>query len=109
MFFVLKRTTFSAHPIFNLIPIFFFRLVAVDFHTQVVPRLLPVHLAVSDGEEIFITEDSSTWYLYERHAGRHVVLLRGPVGDVRVGWGPLEVSQALDLNTLLVQEAKRLW
>lgn len=52
---------------------------SIDFDTQVVPILLPVHLAVSDIEEIFYTQFLATRHLDESDSSWYVLLLRHPV------------------------------
>lgn len=54
--------------------------VAIDLDTQVVPILLPVHLAVSDIEEIFDTQFLATRHLDESDSSWYVLLFRHPVG-----------------------------
>lgn len=53
--------------------------VAINLDTQVVPILLPVHLAVSDIEEIFDTQFLATGHLDESDSSWYVLLLRHPV------------------------------
>ena len=94
---------------FNLaIPFFPLRLVPVYFNTEIVPALLPVHLAVGYGEQVLDAQRLAWRQLDDGDARRHVFVLRRPVRDDVVGWRPGEISQALDFHALLVQQAKRL-
>lgn len=76
--------------------------VAIDLHTEVVAALLPVDLAVGYVEEILGADLLTAGDLKERHAGRHVLVFRHPVGQDVVDRRPAEVSDALHLDGLLV-------
>lgn len=64
----------------------------VHFHTQVVPILLPVQLAVDDIEEIPDSDLLPGGQLHEGDSGWYVFVLRHPEGYDVAAWRPGKVS-----------------
>ncbi len=67
------KYTRSTHAVLDLpVPLLLLALVAVHLDAQIVAALLPVDLAVCDGEEVFDAERPSRWQLDDRDARRRV-------------------------------------
>lgn len=66
--------------VFDIVLILFHFGVSVDFDAKVVSALLPVDLAVSDGEEVFGADFRAVWYFEKGYASWYVLVFGYPVG-----------------------------
>ena len=105
----MQRHSYAAtYAVFDNVFLLFLALVAIDLNTQIVAFLLPVQATLLHREQVLLTEGLARRDADDADARGHVTLLGRPVADVVVGGRPGEVVDALHLDALLVQQAKRL-